>query len=1276
MVSVLLTSVSCVQDITEDLTVGVQGGAQEFTVGIDQSRVVLGDRDAMGKYPLYWSNGDKISINGIVSSSLKVEEGEQISQANFTVTPGEDQVLEAPFKVLYPGNADGQVKFPALQTYTVGTFANGTTPMYGYSEGSATLTLKNLAGAVKIGIKGEEGVVVTRVLVESTDGKPLSGTYDIDCSTGALTATDDGVAAAAVRSTEGVALTPDAAQYFYIALPAGEYAPLNITVVTAEHGTMHVSAKDMAGAESFSLAAGEIKSFNELTFSENAVVFEIFDIDGLFAFADMVKAGTFAKSYDKVVLGADIYAASGIKSWETIEGFHGTFDGQGFKIYDLSAPLFGETAATIKNLTLAAPRITATDITNVGAFACTLVRKDPYAGSLTNCHTILDNGEGFVSYAGQTAYEGEAPADGSVPQHIVIGGLVGQSRSSYCSIKDCSNGVKISFPEAASAASLVMGGIIGYNAGAVMTNLENTGDIESLGLVRGGAISLVDPTLVDNILSLHVIGGVAGYGNAVTSGATNRGKINIGGTFYFKGNAYPTCGYAGIFGAKNGGSSAENLHNHGEITVTATINDDDIASNAPIYIGGVVGYGGSSTYNNSSNNAKIVASPVVNCTALAADKENGGVPYHGSAVRVAGVIARGANGDGHPSDNIVNNGEIVCNINASKTSVHIGGVLGDNNKSLLTNVVNNGKITVGENAVVGLSLSIGGIASRQGTTSQSGWENNGDIEFLGTTKSLFAGGITGYATVKTLNCTNKGCITIAGKTSCPDGDYCWKVGGCVGGGSPAEGCVNGDPNDATKGVITISSANLISSYAWPSNDTVGTCFGGIIGHGTSNITSGCKNYGAINFTADIAKLATKLNSKGKIDNVYPTIGGISGYCGSNVNDSENHGTITVKGNHPTTGGLMVAGICGRNGNGKGMLNNYNGGAIIVEVENMAGTFAVSGGACSYPAGTTDNCINDAPITITAKNVTSADTMIGGILTGDTNTKYEASYSNLTNTENGVITIKSGSKFKTVYIGGISGRIASSSATYGKPVSNCVNKGNIVVEDGVTITEDLIGAGLIGQFYNAKADANYLKDCSNSGSFTIGEGTFKDIYVAGILGSQSSKAVPMSNVENTGAITVNTGAAKGEVCVAGIVGSNTQSRVNWDNLRNFADIAATGTPAKASYVAGICARGAGVLNNATHYGAISASAGFANVGAISGEPRTDTDYVTNCKLGGSVLRGDATEAVTLTAENFTQFIYGGDAAYVETDACTLYVPETTEPETPATPEPETPTTPEA
>ena len=61
-----LVAVSCTTDATEDLGVQLGNGAgqTEFVLSLEQSRTQLGEK-AGEVYPLYWSEGDKISVNGI-----------------------------------------------------------------------------------------------------------------------------------------------------------------------------------------------------------------------------------------------------------------------------------------------------------------------------------------------------------------------------------------------------------------------------------------------------------------------------------------------------------------------------------------------------------------------------------------------------------------------------------------------------------------------------------------------------------------------------------------------------------------------------------------------------------------------------------------------------------------------------------------------------------------------------------------------------------------------------------------------------------------------------------------------------------------------------------------------------------------------------------------------------------------------------------------------------------------------------------------------------------
>ena len=69
-VAVAMFAFSCVTDTTEDLGIKVEGqGVTELTLSLEESRTHLGEK-AEGVYPLYWSEGDAIAVNGVVSAPL------------------------------------------------------------------------------------------------------------------------------------------------------------------------------------------------------------------------------------------------------------------------------------------------------------------------------------------------------------------------------------------------------------------------------------------------------------------------------------------------------------------------------------------------------------------------------------------------------------------------------------------------------------------------------------------------------------------------------------------------------------------------------------------------------------------------------------------------------------------------------------------------------------------------------------------------------------------------------------------------------------------------------------------------------------------------------------------------------------------------------------------------------------------------------------------------------------------------------------------------------
>ena len=79
-----LVAFSCTTDATEDLAVQVDGAAQtEIVLSLEASRTQLGEKVG-DLYPLYWSEGDQISVNGAASAPLTASQAGKTS-ATFAV---------------------------------------------------------------------------------------------------------------------------------------------------------------------------------------------------------------------------------------------------------------------------------------------------------------------------------------------------------------------------------------------------------------------------------------------------------------------------------------------------------------------------------------------------------------------------------------------------------------------------------------------------------------------------------------------------------------------------------------------------------------------------------------------------------------------------------------------------------------------------------------------------------------------------------------------------------------------------------------------------------------------------------------------------------------------------------------------------------------------------------------------------------------------------------------------------------------------------------------
>ena len=488
---------SCVTDTTEDLGVqlgGVHKGQTTLSISMAEvTKTHLGEK--VGElYPLLWSEGDAIAVNGVVSTPLTAEQADA-NVASFTL----DGELEQPYCVVYPAEAsrtegdvtEGEevvepepantvypVNFLAEQAYTVGTFAPKAAPMYGYTTEQSMIQMQHLTGVLRLAVKGN-GEKVTSILIKAQGGK-IAGAFTVDCATGAVVAGEEAVNTVTVTFAEPLVLG-DEAQVVYATVPAGSYGTFMVTINTEAHEKMTVKFN----SDVKPINAGTVREFGEFAYEANSAdtedgVFLIETKEDLIAFAKI--ASVFYPRTQAKVVGTINMAGY---DWTPIEGFGAyEFDGgkeEGCSINGLNAPLFGSTAATIKNLELTGVDITITDLAKSGAIACEL-----HNGSLENCKAT-----GAININSTITIEKPLNQYGD----IVHGGLVGHVFGA--TVKDCVNDVDItvtSFCEASLTIKSAVGGVVGgatsAGVGCTFNNLTNEGNIDYVCTTQKGNVYL------------------------------------------------------------------------------------------------------------------------------------------------------------------------------------------------------------------------------------------------------------------------------------------------------------------------------------------------------------------------------------------------------------------------------------------------------------------------------------------------------------------------------------------------------------------------------------------------------------------------------------------------------------------------------------------------------------------------------------------------------------------------------------------------------------------
>lgn len=467
-----------------------------------QTRTWL-DSEGSGENPtkkVYWSDGDRINVNGQVSTPVSVPEGTKVSEADFHL-----RSVDGPYNVIYPhdivtGEAYDQegkisIYLPLSQAYHPTTFSSGAAVMYGYTENN-DVALRNLCSAVRVNLRG--GVAVSSAsLVSESSAAPVCGTFTLCPKTGELVPVEGEVALS--LEFEEVTLSSEGTD-FYFTIPAGMYENgLSFYFTNASDGRkMQCVWKPEAALE-----AGRIYSFNDVTYAPEAK-----DIESAEEWEEFVLAlsgdgdlGKYLYKDGAVRLGADI------ETDVTVPGeFTYSLDGAGHTITrpEATGALFDKVSGEIKNLNLAGTLT----LTDEGA---PLVNTLVAGGKLSGC-----TNEMTVSF--------------EAADHAYVGGLVKIMTGGV--IENCTNNGPIMVKVDVSTAdkNVAVGGVVAQvNApeqDMLLKNCLNTAEL-----------TVAPVSAEDNStgMKVAVLGGVAGWlrdGQSFTiDNCDNSGKVHFSSEF-------------------------------------------------------------------------------------------------------------------------------------------------------------------------------------------------------------------------------------------------------------------------------------------------------------------------------------------------------------------------------------------------------------------------------------------------------------------------------------------------------------------------------------------------------------------------------------------------------------------------------------------------------------------------------------------------------------------------------------------------------------------------
>ena len=509
-----------------------------------ETKTTLGNKSG-DVYPVLWSEGDVISVNGVASDPLTAAQaGSSVARFHFPVP------VPPPYNVAY---GDG---VPAVQAYNDGNIRSGYAPMAAQSDVNS-FVMKHLAAILRIPLTGN--VSVAGISARSLDGTPLSMTGN----SVQLTLPEGGVSISGGKT------------FFLVLAEASLAKGLCLDVYTTTGERMNLTS--FVGKK---LTAGSIYEFPATVFEANA--------ESVVPISGFEELRTFAASSDNnshARLVADIEVPAGFDGFVLPDGFQADIDGGGYTVSGLRKAFVHVLDGCLRNINFEG-NITVSSSADIAGVASDywvgMVANKLFTGALVENCTV--NGSitynqwgkslavgGVAGYASRGTVRGcvnkaaiTAVGDGSNAVHA--GGIVGQTYASgeVVSIAHCRNQGTV----------LARGGLKSLNLGGIVGNMGTVHTSTLLGDVNIGNVTVDGSASLNGIVNL---GGIAGNSLNALKDCVNRGVLSQGAS---SAQAQNVGGIAGNVVA----DSVQGCVNAGSIVM------DGASATGDVSCGGILGY--------------------------------------------------------------------------------------------------------------------------------------------------------------------------------------------------------------------------------------------------------------------------------------------------------------------------------------------------------------------------------------------------------------------------------------------------------------------------------------------------------------------------------------------------------------------------------------------------------------------------------------------------------------------------------------------------------------